>query len=265
MDINETLELNAYVDGELGLERQLEIEARLRGDAALRARVDALRRVREEVRGQAQYHAAPPGLLQGLRAASPNPAVAAPRGERAAQRGESAPGWRAWLAWRPLVPAFAAASLLAVGLNVALLQHSQQERVGEELVASHVRATLGQRLVDVASSDHHTVKPWLSARLDFSPPVHESELPNTEFLGGRVDYVDGREVAVLVSRHGNHVVDHYVWPTHAADSGVAFEVVKGFRVARWSADGMAHRVVSDLNAAELDAFVQALRRADAAR
>ena len=66
MDINETLELNAYVDGELGLERQLEIEARLRGDAALRARVDALRRVREEVRGQAQYHAAPPGCLPAL-------------------------------------------------------------------------------------------------------------------------------------------------------------------------------------------------------
>ena len=69
------------------------------------------------------------------------------------------------------------AAALAVGLNVLLLHGQQDERLEQEVIASHARATLAQHLVDVESSNHHAVKPWLSARLDFSPPVQELSLP----------------------------------------------------------------------------------------
>ena len=86
----------------------------------------------------------------------------------------------------------------------------------DEAVASHVRSTLGPHLVDVASSDHHTVKPFLSSKLGFSPPVYELQLPGSVFVGGRVDYLDGQPVAALVYRQGEHVVNAFVWPSGRA-------------------------------------------------
>src|SRR2546422_10763760 len=145
----ESQELNAFVDGELDLKRQLEIEARLREDAALRAHVDGLRHVREAVRGGADYHTAPAALRARIArlAAAPTPVPRpAPWGGKAVvQR---------WFAWRPLVSSFGIVASLAITFNLIEQRAWQDERVSEEVIASHVRATLTQRLVDVASSDH---------------------------------------------------------------------------------------------------------------
>jgi anti-sigma factor RsiW len=84
-------------------------------------------------------------------------------------------------------------------------------------------------------------------------------VPGSVFLGARVDYLDGRRVAVLVYKQGQHLVDHYIWPADAADRTPQVTTVKGFRIAQWTQGGMAHRVVSDVNAAELDAIVQDCR------
>jgi anti-sigma factor RsiW len=249
----ELLQINAYADGEMDLQDLLAFEERLRTDAALRARVDEVRRLSSGIREDAQYHAAPASLNEFVAHAMPT--AGAPR-----QR-----PWREvlsrWLAWRPLVPALALAVVASVVVNVALVRTSADERLDDALVASHVRATLSDRLVDVVSSDHHTVKPWLSARLDFSPPVRELSVPGSTFVGGRVDYIDGRRVAVLVYKQGQHVVDHYIWPVDAPDRSPQMTMVKGFRIAQWTQAGMTHRLVSDVNAAELDAIVQDCRRA----
>ena len=154
------LQLNAFADGELELARQLKLESLLAEDAATRAQVEGLRSVSIAIRTGADYHAAPAALrarIQGLVAAPPaklQPPVLS--GARAAvQR---------WFAWRPLAMAFGVMSLMSVTLNLALLQTGREERLGQEIVASHVRATLSQRLVDVQSSEQHTVKPWLSSK-----------------------------------------------------------------------------------------------------
>ncbi|MBC7483157.1 MAG: anti-sigma factor [Rhizobacter sp.] len=127
-----------------------------------------------------------------------------------------------------------------------------------DVVASHVRATLGQHLVDVASSDRHTVKPWLSARLGYSPPVAELPVPGSVFLGGRVEYLDGRPVAALVYRQGEHIVNAFVWPTNAADAPTGYGFARGFQTAHWSRAGMTHWVISDLNREAFGAIVRAL-------
>jgi anti-sigma factor RsiW len=228
-------ELNAFVDGELHLSRQLEIEARLRDDDVVRSQVESLKRLRDDVRNRADYHAAPAALRAAMSGA-PSPS-----------RHDARATLRRWFAWRPMVSALVVAMCAVVAVNLVLSPERRDDRVREEIVASHARATMTGHLVDVASSDQHTVKPFLSSRLDFSPPVRELTLPGSVFLGGRVDYLDGRPVAALVYRQGKHVVDSYVWPTQEADSAVRVSSLRGFHLARWSHQGMAHCLVSDVS------------------
>ena len=86
------------------------------------------------------------------------------------------------------------------------------------------------------------------------PPI-----AGVELLGGRVDYIAGRKVAVLVYHEGKHTADHFVWPTRRSDSAPRFEMQHGFRIAQWSAGGMEHRLVSDLNEQEFAQLVRACR------
>jgi anti-sigma factor RsiW len=122
-----------------------------------------------------------------------------------------------------------------------------------------VRSTVGPHLVDVLSSDHHTVKPFLSSKLGFSPPVAELPLAGSVFVGGRVDYLDGRPVAALVYRQGDHVVNSFVWPDSASDSKPEFATERGYRIAHWLQGGMRHCVISDVNREEFQRLVEAVR------
>ncbi|MEO8155916.1 MAG: anti-sigma factor [Rhizobacter sp.] len=245
----DTHRINAFIDGELDLTLQIDMEAGLEQDAGLLAQADGLRQLRSAVREQADYHEAPAALARRIRAlGAPDKASAV----------EST--LRRWFAWRPAVLAIGVASLLTWGVALTLSHLRQDEHLMQEAVASHVRATLGQRLVDVASSDQHTVKPWLSARLDFSPPVHDLKLPNVVFLGGRIDYLGGHPVAALVYKQREHVVDAFMWPTQESDSAVTAQSQRGFNARHWVHGGMRYWVVSDLNHDELATLAQALDR-----
>jgi anti-sigma factor RsiW len=252
--------LNAFVDGELDLSSRLEIEQRMQADAAFARRVEELGQLREAIREGADYHRAPAALREGLAGlVAPEsrrpPPVRTPASVVAAvQR---------WLDWRPLVASLGLVAMVAVALNLVWFRSAQDERLLDDVVASHVRSTLGQHLVDVASSDHHTVKPWLSSKLDFSPPVNELPIPGSVFVGGRVDYLDGRPVAALVYRQGQHVVNAFVWPSGEKDSKPAFARERGFQTAHWSSGGMTHWVISDVNRDEFNTVVGALRTAAA--
>jgi anti-sigma factor RsiW len=251
----ELQQLNAFVDGELDVLAQREIEERLQHDDALRDEVQALRQLRQNVRAHADYHVASDAFRQRIQALAP---VAAAMPSRLSL---SSGSLQHWFDWRPMMVAFAAMALLVVTLNQTGWRPGDGARLGQEVIASHVRSTLGQHLVDVASSDHHTVKPWLSSKLDFSPPVQETLLPGSVFLGGRVDYLDGRPVAALVYRHGEHIVNSFVWPGQAADSAAAFSAERGFQLAHWSRGGMNHWVISDLNREEFGVMVRAFEAA----
>jgi anti-sigma factor RsiW len=253
-------QMHAFIDGQLDLKGQLEFEQRLRGDAALRDQVRGLRQLSAALRGSADYHAAPAALRQRLAAASAPPQAVAPK-----PWGGAVTALERWLGWRPLAASLGMATVLALSVNLLWLQSSQDERVLGEVVASHVRSTVGQHLVDVASSDRHTVKPWLASKLGFSPQVSELPLPDSVFLGGRVDYVDGRPVAALAYRQREHVINSFLWPTEAQDRAPEFEAERGFQVAHWSRGGMKHWVISDLNREEFAAVVRALEAADGAK
>ena len=246
-------QVNAFVDGEPDVRSQLEVEWRLIGDSALRKQVEELRALRESVRESAAYHSAPNAVRQRMAALMLS--RQAPVADIVVR----------WLGWRPLAASLSFAAVMAVALNLAWLQSSNEQRLADDVVASHVRSTLGQHLVDVASSDHHTVKPFLSSKLGFSPPVQELQVAGSIFLGGRADYLDGRPVAALVYKQGEHVINSFVWPSTASDGRPSFSAERGYLTAHWSYNGMAHWVISDVNREEFQAIVAAVQMTDRGR
>jgi anti-sigma factor RsiW len=236
-------ELNAYADGELAPARALEITCQVDQDEAIGRELHDISRLRASLKTGLRYYRAPKSLLESL------PIAVA---ERAPKPGNNRAGLRRWFAWRPMASALAMVGLFAISTRPG-------DQLQDEVVASHLRATVSRRLVDVESSDSRALIPLLSSRLDFSPSVADLGLAGTALIGGRIDYVAGRAVAVLVYRVNDHVVDSFVWPTTKGDTDVTETGKRGYRLARWSRDGMAHCVISDVSPENFSAIVQKLR------
>src|SRR5205823_10240082 len=108
--------------------------------------------------------------------------------------------WR-WL----LIPAFSAAALIAIWSVVSLVnKNSYSARMDLELVDAHVRSLQPGHLMDVQSTDQHTVKPWFDGKLDFVPPVSDFSQQGFPLVGGRLDILDAHNVAALVYARRKH-------------------------------------------------------------
>ena len=230
MKSDDSRALHAYVDGELDAASILELESRMAADPALRAAYERLRETSAVVRAPGEYFRAPARVRAGGRSAK-RPAL--------------------------LAGAFAAVAAVAFAVGLMAGRPSGDDTFAGEAVAAHVRANLSGRLVDVASSDQHTVKPWFSARLPFSPAVADYSQAGFELSGGRLDYVGGEPVAVMVYKRRQHVIDVYVGRGEATARGLNRD---GFSVEQFSAAGLRYYVVSDLNRNELADFVGLLRK-----
>lgn len=156
--------------------------------------------------------------------------------------------------WLPLTGAFGAGGF-ATAAVLLLLLNPHAGAPGNEIVSSHIRALQPGHLVDVVSTDQHTVKPWFEGRLDFSPPVKNLAGQGFPLIGGRLDYLGNRTVAVMVYQRARHPINLYAWPSEKGDSGTVAGMQKGFNLQHWTQDGMELWAVSDLNAKELGEFV----------
>jgi anti-sigma factor RsiW len=212
-------------------------------------REEADREISAAIREKADYHAAPASLADDVMAALPDI-------EEAPRR----PAWRFWLAQGA---ALAGVALLTWAATVAYLRPSEDEGRAEDILAAHVRATLDKRLIDVASSDQHTVKPWLSARLPYSPPVADLSAQGFELLGARLDRASGQPVAVLVYKRRQHMIDAYVWPVRGRTGELVLKR-DGYNIARFAAGDMGFWLVSDLNRNELGDLAKLLAQQAAA-
>jgi anti-sigma factor RsiW len=188
----------------------------------------------------ARYYEAPPGLERKIR--------------QSLRRENSAPApWR-WLA-------IAASLLLAASVvwNLALLRSriDPQQFLAANVLSAHIRSLAGTHLLDVPSSDQHTVKPWFNGKLDFSPAV--KPLEGFPLLGGRLEYFDGHAAAALVYGREKHIINLFVWPS-ASPTAATSETRNGYHMQSWSANGMTFWAVSDLNETELGQFVSLYRR-----
>lgn len=164
--------------------------------------------------------------------------------------------------WRPLALA-ASLAVVALGSWTLALQRAAGEALADDVLASHIRSLMPGHLTDVPSSDQHTVKPWFNGRLDYSPPVYDFAGRGYPLLGGRLDYVGGRPVAVLVYGRRQHMINVFVWPVGGVPSGgPSTRTHQGYHELHWTAGDYTYWVVSDLGLAELQDFAQLLRQAD---
>jgi len=192
----------------------------------------------------------------------------APRAGRASSADEdrsvqwqSPPRARRW-SWQTSAgwAAAAAMAVVAVILSVAPLRTSD---LSAQLVNNHLRAMqLDSHLIDVVSTDHHTVKPWFAGKVDFAPPVKQLDAEGYVLKGGRIDVVEARTAAVLVYQAGKHTVEVFIWPAHPENTPTSStQQLNGFNLRRWEENGFEVWCVSDMAGAELDTFASRWREA----
>jgi anti-sigma factor RsiW len=248
--------MHGHLDGELDLATDVEVQRHLEECPRCASEYAAMRAMRTRLKDEAFRFEAPPALKEKIRRAIPaSPQPASPRaGAYPARRG-------AWMprAVRYAVP-MAIGAVLALAIAPRMIAPSIDQRLAGEVVASHVRSLMATHLMDVVSTDQHTVKPWFNGKLDFSPPVTDFAKDGFPLVGGRLDYIDGRPVAALVYQHGKHVINVFMWPSAGAATSVErIETEHGYNVEQMTVAGMNCWVVSDLNSIELDKFAGLIR------
>jgi anti-sigma factor (TIGR02949 family) len=167
----------------------------------------------------------------------------------------------AWLHWSRLAAAALVIAVASSAGTAAVLRRGGASRsVADELLASHVRSLMPGHLTDVASNEHHNVKPWFNGRVAVSPAVPALDSAGFVLVGGRLDYVASRPVAVVVYSRRQHVINVYSWADGEDDRRESAVMAHGYHLMKWRTGDVESWAVSDLNTTELAQFVALFRR-----
>ena len=236
--------VHGYLDGELDLVRNLEVEGHLQTCSACAHRLANYQSFHNALQNDAFYFRAPAELRTQVRRS-----IARAHSQSRTFR------LRTWATFGAV-----AASIAIVWFAIGWMMGGKKLEM-REIVSSHVRSLMATHLTDVASSDQHTVKPWFKGQLDFSPPVKDLSGEDFALVGGRLDYVDDRPVAALVYQRRKHVINLFIWPTNSdSATNTAAQTWQGYNLIHWAEGGLAFWAVSDLNEKELEEFVQLIRK-----
>ncbi len=272
----ESLRVQAYFDAQLDPLSADQIERHVEHCAECRALLRDLQEVRAKLRHELKFERAPPKLqarifealdreiqldreieqtsppsqhMQGLRR---------PRGlarelglERARGRRPARPFWLGALS------GFGGAAAAAM-LALFILLPARPDPMLDDLVNAHVRSLMPDHLIDVVSSERHTVKPWFAGHADVSPVVADFEPQGYKLVGGRADYFDRQRAAVVVYRHGAHTINVFSW---ASDKSPAAQSVtrNGYHLEFWKIGNLEYCAVSDTGWEELRGLVRLLK------
>ena len=243
-----------YLDGELDLVRTIEMETHLQSCGDCARELESQQALRAALQRGSLAYAAPEGLRGRIQSSL-----------RVSDMSGIPERRSAWGALRILqwAGAFAVLAICAVTAQQwlpGLRGPSNDQRLAADVLASHVRSLQANHLMDVASTDQHTVKPWFDGRLDFSPPVEDLASDGFPLVGGRLDYLEGREVGALIYQRRKHFINVFVWPDAAESSSTqTIESRQGYNLMRWSQGGFQFWAVSDVASNDLAEFVRLLR------
>jgi anti-sigma factor RsiW len=244
--------IHAYVDGEVDAIGAAGLERHFEGCPSCRALREELEHMRTAIRQDVRPLLAPAALRSRIAQSLDSETgvqPARPSSKRAALR----PRWT-WMAWPALAGAATAAALALFFVG----PWRTHERLLDELAGAHVRSLMVSHLIDVESSDHHTVKPWFAGRTDVSPAVADFAAQGYTLIGGRADYVDRQRAAVLVYRHGKHVINVFNWVKDAQPMP-ASDTRDGYHVNCWQSGTVQSCAVSDTGKAELEQLAALLQ------
>jgi anti-sigma factor RsiW len=259
--------MDGYLDGELDPITSQTIERHLRDCPECARTHEAHRALVRSIGSAMPYYNAPSGLRERIRfslreetaeqpvrnvAPDARPVIAEKQREpRSIIFGTS---WN----WLALAASIVLVAIIAWNLVPRLQQSgaNTEQFLATQLIASHVRSLMANHLADVASSDQHTVKPWLDARLDFAPPVVDLANAGFPLIGGRLDYLDQRQVAALIYQRRKHFINLFVWP--AADASRTTKEIshQGYQLLHWVDSDFNYWAVSDVSANDLQTFKQ---------
>jgi len=249
----ESLRVQAYFDGEVDALSGAEIERHADHCDECRALLEDLVKVRSALRRDVAYVATPPKLrAQILRALDQEGAAGSriaetpPANARTARRSPVFGGRSFWTG------AFSGigGAAIAAAMVFFLVLPSALSPLTNDLVSAHVRSLMPAHLIDVVSTDRHTVKPWFAGHADVSPVVADFESQGYKLIGGRADYVEHQRSAVVVYQHGQHVINVFTWS--AGNLRTPSNTTRnGYHLAFWQQGDIQYCAVSDTGWDEL--------------
>jgi anti-sigma factor RsiW len=247
MDCNNARRLvETYVDGEMELTRQLDLEAHLAGCTACKKAAETATKFRGAIHMNMPVYKAPPELKAKIQSVL--------RKESGSETG-----------WIPAIrrPLLCAAAVLVVCVLSVVAwmttSHDKERALIAQAIWNHSHSLLVDHLLDVTASDQHVVKDWFTGKLGYGPPVVDLSEAKYKLAGGRLDMLENRQVAAIVYRHQDHVINEFVWP--AANRTIDFDVQshQGYSMCGWNKSGFNYLIVSDLSQADTEEFEDQIR------
>lgn len=250
MSCAESLRLQAYFDGELDAPGAVEIETHLEQCPQCRVLLEDLERLRVGIRRELS-----PAVPAALRARIARSLDREP-GAKPAPASPVRPSWSTRSFWFGALGGIGG-SALAATVMFLLFAPALSPVLLDDLVAAHVRSLMPAHLIDVESTDQHTVKPWFAGHADVSPVVADFASQGYRLVGGRADYLQHQRAAVVVYQHGAHVINVFSWADRGGRSRQSTR--NGYHMIFWSTGDLQYCAVSDSGWDELRRLVGLLQ------
>jgi anti-sigma factor RsiW len=251
MQCADSLRVQAHFDGEADAVTAADIERHMERCAECRTLHQGLEQLRTALRRDLPHTQIPPALrARVMRALDEEGSIGTP------QRRDR-PTWRTRPFW---MGATSGLGMAAVAATVAFLLLSPQltTPVVDEIWDAHVNSLLSTHLIDIVSTDQHTVKPWFAGHTDVSPLVADFEPQGYKLVGGRVDYLEHQRAAVVVYRHGAHVINVFSWA--ATQRSLPGKLTRnGYHFVFWKVGDLQYCAVSDTGWDELLGLMRLLQ------
>jgi anti-sigma factor (TIGR02949 family) len=247
--------LHALLDDELDAGHSRDVEAHVASCPGCTEKLEAFRAMRAAMASANLKEAAPASLRARIEASLP-----APSARIIPLSKFSLPSRRSFFGG--FAVGSVASAALAATLVLAVFRTDLDRSVADDVVSAHIRSLQAGHLMDVVTSDQHTVKPWFDGKVDVAPPVVDLTAQGFTLLGGRLDYIDGEPVASVIYQRRKHVINLFVAQRLGAEHAtVTARTIQGYNVRHWTAQGLDFWAVSDLDPEELGEFVQKISAA----
>jgi anti-sigma factor RsiW len=233
--------LHGRLDEELDVAGAIDVDRHLLECRACAAQYSALRNLKQEIAAAGLAYAPPTRMERKLAA------------RFISQRPSLDRLWRPWPNAVALAGAVACVAALVILLPMMRTTNGTSA-IAAEILDNHLRALQPGHLLDVESSDQHTVKPWFQGKTDFSPPVPDLTNDGFTLVGGRFEVIHQQPAAAIVYKRRQHVISLYVSLSSGGEGKPALQNLGGYHLLHWSHDNLTYWAVSDVAEADLRDF-----------